>query len=475
MYKQSLEKSLLFLAPSLSSNKKIVSPVTVPEIVSDGDNEEREEEDFDLNNLLNDEKDESEDESEDEEEKEESEQDIEDVLSNLNEEEPEEEEPEEEEPEEEEPEEEEPEEEEPEEEEPEEEEPEEEEPEEEEPEEEEPEEEDSEEEDSEDDEIELRTTKSSQLTPTRLKIKFPRSPTRSKSGKITDLSSKLKSLRYSIIKLIMNEDESMVSYAVCFDPNGEIVFIDLKDNKTKNFDEEKLIRVSYKDEKIDMSSSFIEGIRNKITFEIYGVVFYDGKDYSFIRRDDEGTLSCDNYTTVSGDTSQTEFLPFVYSVIDFNSLIKDPILAIKRTKLTYQIIQTEQVESNKFTISSLMDTSKELTNSLYNFERVYKNITKDIVDDWKRLSEYSSDYYDKFNNDDLDLEEKENFDKVTVNMFARFQLFNEQVEKVDSLTRGIEKIKSSIYTINTTIDELQKKSDNLKNKIIDIGDLELYI
>ena len=273
----------------------------------------------------------------------------------------------------------------------------------------------------------------------------------------------------------MNEDDLTIVYAVCFDPNGEIVFIDLKDNKTKNFDEEKIIRVSYKDEKIDMSSSFIEGIRNKITFEIYGVVFYDGKDYSFIRRDDEGTLSCDNYTTVSGEISQTEFLPFVYSVIDFKSLVKDPILAIKSTKLTYQIIQTEQVESNKFTIASLTSTAKELTNSLHNFDRAYNNITKDIVDDWKRLSNYSSNYYDKFTNDQLDPEEKENFDKVTVNMFARFQLFNEQIEKVDSLTKGIEKIKSSIYTINTTIDELQEKSDNLKNKIIDIEDLELYI
>ena len=455
MNKQSLEKSLAFLAPSLTSNKKIVSPVKVPDVVSDEENKDRdeEEEDFDLNNLLEDNKseedsevedseveasDNQEDEEEDidnvlgvidnqEEEESESgedEEDIENVLGDIDNQE---------------------------------------------------EEEADSGEEEEEEEVELRTTKPSQLTPTRLKIKFPRSPNRSKTSKIEDLSSRLKNLRYSIVKLIMNEDDSTISYAVCFDPNGEIVFIDLKDNKTKNFDEEKIIRVSYKDEKIDMSSSFIEGIRNKITFEIYGVVFYDGKDYSFIRRDDEGTLSCDNYTTVSGEISQTEFLPFVYSVIDFKSLVKDPILAIKRTKLTYQIIQTEQVESNKFTIASMTATAKELTNSLHNFDRAYKNITKDIVDDWKRLSNYSSDYYDKFTNDQLDREEKENFDKVTVNMFARFQLFNEQIEKVDSLTKGIEKIKSSIYTINTIIDELQQKSDNLKNKIIDIEDLELYI
>jgi hypothetical protein len=434
MNKTSLEKSLEFLAPSLTTKKKAVSPVKVPEIFDD-----KKEEDFNIEEMLEDdntEEEESEEEKESEEEESEEEKESEEEESeddNTEEEESEDDNTEEE---------------------------------------------DSEEErdtDKSDEEVELRTTSFTQLTPTRLNIKFPRSPKRSKGNKIEDLSTKLKNLRYSIIKLILNEDDSTITYAVCFDPNGEIVFIDLKENNVKVFDEEKVIRVSFKDEKVDMSSSFVEGIRNKITFEIYGVVFYDGVDYSFIKRDSEGLLSNDNFTTTTDSNTKTDFLPYVYSIIDYESLIKDPILAIKRTKLTYQIIQEEQVESNKFTIASLMETSKELTNSLYNFEKCYKNITKDIVDDWKRLSGYSSEYYDKFNNDTLDEEEKTNFDKVTVNMFARFQLFNEQVEKVDNLTKGIEKIKSSIFSINKTSEEMTNKSDKLKNKIIDIEDLEFYI
>ena len=123
----------------------------------------------------------------------------------------------------------------------------------------------------------------------------------------------------------------------------------------------------------------------------------------------------------------------------------------------------------------MMETSKELTLSLQNFDKTYRTIIRDIVDDWKKLSGYSSEYYDKFTSEDLTEEEKETFDKVTVNMFARFQMFNEQVEKVDSLTSGIEKIKSSIYTINSTIEQLKNRSDSLKNKIIDINELELYI
>ena len=449
MNKQSLEKSLQFLAPSLSGRKKTVSPVKVPDL----DQEEDQEENFDLNELLEDkeqnettEEEETEEEGDEEESVEEEGDEEESVEEEGDEEESVEEEGDEEESVEEEGD-----------------------------EEESVEEEGDEEESGDEDEVEIRTAKPSHLTPTRLKIKFPRSPRRSKTNKIEDLSTVLKNMRYSIIKLIMNEDESFISYAVCFDPNGEIVFVDLKNNNVKVFDEEKIIRVSYKDEKLDMSSSFVEGIRNKITFEIYGVVFYDGCDYSFIKRDEEGILMCDNFTTVTGEKTKTEFLPFVYSIIDYNSLVKDPVSSIKRTKLTYQIIQEEQVESNKFTISSLMETSKELTNSLYTFDKTYKNITRDIVEDWKRLSGYSSEYYDKFNNDSLDEEEKTNFDKVTVNMFARFQLFNEQVEKVDSLIKVIDKLKSSIFSINKTVEEIRNKSENIKNKIIDIEDLELYI
>ena len=445
MNKQSLEKSLAFLAPSLTSKKKAVSPVQVPDIVSEEETDPEEipknEDEFDVNALLEEQSDEEEL-SEEEQQSDEEEQQSDEEEQQSDEEELSEEEQQSDE---------------------------------EELSEEEQQSDEEEQQSDEEEEVELKTTSSTQLTPTRLKINFPRSPRKPKPSRINDLNSKLKNLRYSIIKLIMDEDDTNISYAVCFDPNGEIVFIDLKDDKVKVFDEEKIIKVSYKDEKVNMSSSFIEGIRNRITFEIYGVVFYDGVDYSFVKRDEEGNLYTDNFTTSSGSVRKSENLPYVYSVIDFKSLIKNPTLAIKRTKTTYEIIQDEQVDSNRFTISNLMETSEELTESLRNFDRTYKNIVRDIVEDWKKLSGYSSEYYDKFTTEDLTEEEKETFDKVTVNMFARFQMFNEQVEKVDSLTSGIEKIKSSIYTINSTIEQLKTKSDNLKNKIIEIDELELYI
>ena len=43
MSRHSLEKSLAILAPTLTSNKKVVSPVTVPGIISEEEDEEEEE------------------------------------------------------------------------------------------------------------------------------------------------------------------------------------------------------------------------------------------------------------------------------------------------------------------------------------------------------------------------------------------------------------------------------------------------
>ena len=330
----------------------------------------------------------------------------------------------------------------------------------------------------EDNEVVIKTKNPNPLTPSRMKIKFPRSPKKVKiegTNKIEELENKLKTFRYSIIKLILNEDDSFINYVLCFDPNGEMVFIDITGQQVKAFDVEKLIKTRYKDDKINMSSSFIEGIRNRLNFEIYGVVFYDGCDYSFVKRNKEGILYSENFTTL-GDCSKTsEYQPQSYAIIDYKSLIKDPVLTIKRTKLTYKIIQEEQVDTNKYTISNIMTTSRELSESLRKFENIYKVITKDIVDDWKNLSNYSAKYYNKFTSNDLSEKEKEDFDKITVNMFARFQVFNYQIEKVDNLTNVIEKLNNCIYSVNSTIDELQRKSDSLKNKLIEIDELELYI
>ena len=323
-------------------------------------------------------------------------------------------------------------------------------------------------------EIEITTRKGIQtLTPKRFKIKFPKSPVVRKE--ITEITEKLTNYRYNIIKFIFNEENSLIDYVICFDPNGEIVFVELDKEKVKVFDEEKIIKINYKDEGNSMSSSFIEGVRNKMTYDVYGVVFFDGIDYVIMKRDSEGTIVSDTYTTVDTSLDKKANIPFVYSIIKLSHLLKSPLETIKRTKLTYQVIQNQQINTNKNTIRNLMDTTKELTDKIYHFDKVYKRVTKDTVMDWKTLSTYASDYYGKFHDDELSDEDKESFDQVTVNMFVRFQIFNEQVENVNNLYKAIDRINHSIFTINETILRLEEKNDKIKNRIIDIDEMQEYI
>ena len=323
-------------------------------------------------------------------------------------------------------------------------------------------------------EIEITTRKGIQtLTPKRFKIKFPKSPVVRKE--ITEITEKLTNYRYNIIKFIFNEENSLIDYVICFDPNGEIVFVELDKEKVKVFDEEKIIKINYKDEGNSMSSSFIEGVRNKMTYDVYGVVFFDGIDYVIMKRDSEGTIVSDTYTTVDTSLDKKANIPFVYSIIKLSHLLKSPLETIKRTKLTYQVIQNQQINTNKTTIRNLMDTTKELTDKIYHFDKVYKRVTKDTVMDWKTLSTYASDYYGKFHDDELSDEDKESFDQVTVNMFVRFQIFNEQVENVNNLYKAIDRINHSIFTINETILRLEEKNDKIKNRIIDIDEMQEYI
>ena len=305
--------------------------------------------------------------------------------------------------------------------------------------------------DDSDPEVEIKSSKPTSLTPKRFKVKFPRSP--KKNRDTLEIRKKLVSLRYNIIKFIFNEEDSSINYVICFDPNGEIVFVDVEDEKVKVFDEEKILRINYKDDSLTMSSSFIEGIRNKLTFDVYGVIFYDGIDYCIMKRNEEGTIVSDNYST----------------------LILDPLDAIKSTKSAYQIIQNQQIKSTKMTVENLMTTTKDLTQKIYEFDKKYKEVTKDIVNDWTNLSSYASQFYSNFHQGKLEKEDKESFDQVSINMFVRFQVFNEQVEEVDNLHQVIDRINGSIYTLENIINSLHNKNEKLKNKMISVEEMDQYI
>ena len=73
------------------------------------------------------------------------------------------------------------------------------------------------------------------------------------------------------------------------------------------------------------------------------------------------------------------------------------------------------------------------------------------------------------------MSDKKSFDQVSINMFIRFQIFNDQIEQVDSLSKTIEKINEAIEIINTATDGLVEKDEKLTNKVVEFDEVEHYI
>ena len=206
----------------------------------------------------------------------------------------------------------------------------------------------------------------------------------------------------------------------------------------------------------------------------FGVVMFDGVDYCILKRDEDYNIISEKYTTVSTNQKNAH-LPSAYAVVSFSEMITNPEESIARTKHTYNIIQNQQLTYCKETIRTLMETTKNLTKLLYKFDEVYKQVTIDTIKDWRVLSEKSEHFYSIFVEEELSEQDNESFDKVSLNMFARFQLFNDQVDNVSGLQNSIEKLNGSIYNIQEIMKNLESKSNSIKGKIIEPDQLEYYI
>ena len=104
-----------------------------------------------------------------------------------------------------------------------------------------------------------------------------------------------------------------------------------------------------------------------------------------------------------------------------------------------------------------------------------KKVTKNIVNDWSSLSEYSSDFYYKYSKEELTDSDKKSFDQVSLNMFVRFQIFNNQVEEIDKLSSIIGNVNKSISIIEGTMEKLSEKDEKLTNKLVELEDFESFI
>ena len=318
-------------------------------------------------------------------------------------------------------------------------------------------------------------------TPTRFKMEAPRTPTRKfnqlpEKSSTLNLYERLKDKRYTLLKYIISEDENRLIYVVCYDPNGQILFVKVDENMhlQLSIEEKNIITVkrNYDDLILD---AFQGAIQEKMTIEIQGVVFYDGNSYIFALHHNNGSIENIKYDIINYQDNKKLVICETFTVVNFKEIEKETTMVLEITKKNYQLIQQQQLLISTNTIDNLITSANNHSNVLKNFIEKHKNYTDNIIDDWGFLGACSADYYQKYGEGKLTESDKEKFDKISINMFARFQAFNEQLMLINQLNSVIPDIDKSSQLINKISEEIENNDTKMSGNIIEIENLNISI
>ena len=310
-------------------------------------------------------------------------------------------------------------------------------------------------------------------TPTRFSINTPRTPTANfdkLAARDIDLEEKIKEYRYSIIKYLVNEEENKILYIVCFDPNGQLIFIELDKKIRSKTKEEKTVKL-IKQVENPVLGSYQNCLIEKLTGDVRGAVFYEKGGYLFADRQDDGEFNMEYYLLEEQQFLEEFNLSQTYLVINLSELETAPQYIMDNNKKNYQIIQQQQLISNKETFKHLIDSMDKLNKNIKNFEKVYGKYANNLVDDWGLLGTFSRDYYDKYSKGNLNKIDKEKFDKVSINMYARFQNFNEHILMIQNLLPLCGDINKVSIELKEMTDNIKTKDKIYSNRIIEIDEI----
>ena len=316
-------------------------------------------------------------------------------------------------------------------------------------------------------------------TPQRFKIETPRTPVR-KFNQLPDstnnlnLYERLKDKRYTILKYIISEENDKLIYVVCYDPNGQIIFIKIDENLDNKLSLEEKNIISVKRNYDDVILDAFQGaIQEKMTIEIQGVVFYDGNSYIFALHNNNGSIQNYKYDINNYQKNKKLVICETYTVVNLKEIEKETTIILDITKNNYQLIQQQQLLISTNTLDNLITSVNNHSKILKNFIKKYKTYTNNIIEDWGFLGACSLDYYEKYGQGKLTEGDKEKFDKISVNMFARFQAFNEQLLLVNQLNTIIPDIDKSTQLLNKISEEITYNDTKISGNIIEIEDLNI--
>lgn len=317
-------------------------------------------------------------------------------------------------------------------------------------------------------------------TPTKVKMASPRTPVKKFSQlpkEISDysLKDKLHEYRYTVLKYILDERDNNFIFVVCFNPNGQLIFVDIKDMQEHiSVPDTEIITVNPNSEDI-IFDSFQADIISKVPTEVTGIVFYDGLSYLSCLQKDDTSVEAKRYDICDGQKNSSLAISHTFMVIRLNELMKSPDFVLDSAKKTYQIIQQQQLLITKNIIENITTSINNLSKSIQSFNSTFQMYAKHIADDWTVLGAYASKFYYHYGKQNLDEIQKETFDKISANMFARFQNFNEQLMMTNHLNDIIPDIDKSSKTISQLGDDLEINDIKYNNKILNLEDLNITV
>lgn len=306
-----------------------------------------------------------------------------------------------------------------------------------------------------------KTIKISPHTPKKYGIKSPKTPVRNfddNEGEDDFIDSKeiLNNYRYEIIKYLVDKNYNVL-YAICFDPNGQIVFIKIK-NKEKRDDKTYIINECDNEPEL---GSYQKNLLNKINTESFGIVFYNEGSYIFFER--LSNLEYKKKYFLLENQIPVDFLNLTdsYLIILMEDIKKEPYQILDSTNKNYQIIQYQQELTQENIFNNLAMEIDSFNNSIQKFYDEYEGYIRYLSENYTVLNTLSKKLYKKYGKSELTEDENEKYKKISKCMYAIFKNYNEQIystEKIHNIINEVSKLKHKF-------DIKKKEIEEIKNNI----------
>ena len=274
---------------------------------------------------------------------------------------------------------------------------------------------------------------------------------------------------FNVCRYIQVEDK--ILYAVTYDPNGQVVYIELnEEDQSSSTGGVDVTDMEYQD-LIEFPFALKEYYKNKINGSVYGVVLTRGDSMCFLKQTDNGDIE---ETYVGSQTSDSEKIMY-YCVYKYTDIMEDLSTSLQGISQTYEMIQQFQLVTNKDTFKTAMEEINKLHIYSREFDKAYRSFTEIILDDWSRFSNVSVDYIDKVTQEGLSDEESEKFHHISSNLFARFKAFNDISTSISDLKNVPETLLSLKNKLKDSIDMFTKEGQRIKGKILDTHEIDVSL